>query len=72
MEPEKRTAVFSRVVFMLNASFPQQTDGTPLYAQWKSCETLFQQVSSLLAAYEWVTDLGFPLVLGEIAVRCAW
>ena len=72
MGQRRRVEVFNRLVFMLNASFPQQPDGDPLYALWTACEEFSQQVSSMLKAWQWVGDLGFPLLLGEVAVRCAW
>ncbi|KAI1137572.1 hypothetical protein F5Y05DRAFT_74735 [Hypoxylon sp. FL0543] len=68
-----KQSVFNRLVFFLNASFPTQEDGKPLHSKWSSCETLASQVSALLQSYSlYKNDIGHPILLCEVAVRCAW
>ncbi|OTA96823.1 hypothetical protein M434DRAFT_27437 [Hypoxylon sp. CO27-5] len=64
---------FSQLVFYLNASFPTQEDGRPLHSKWTSCEVLASQVSALLESYSlYRNELGHPILLCEVAARCAW
>ena len=73
MEQQHRCVVFNRAVYLLNAVFPQQHDGKPMYNQWRICEEYCRHVFALLDTFKWLqTDLGFPILLSEIAARCAW
>ncbi|KAI0107927.1 hypothetical protein F4776DRAFT_644086 [Hypoxylon sp. NC0597] len=64
---------FNQLVFFLNASFPTQEDGRPLHSKWASCEKLSSQVSALLESYSlYRNELGHPILLCEVAARCAW
>ncbi|KAI0839447.1 hypothetical protein F5Y06DRAFT_303168 [Hypoxylon sp. FL0890] len=68
-----KQSVFHRLVFFLNASFPTQEDGKPLHSKWASCEILASQVSALLQSYSLhKNDIGHPILLCEVAARCAW
>ncbi|KAI0886344.1 uncharacterized protein GGS22DRAFT_179230 [Annulohypoxylon maeteangense] len=73
MNKNTKLETFNQVVFLLNASFPTQEDGKPLHSKWKSCETLANQVSTLLYSSSlYTTEIGHPILLCEVAVRCAW
>ncbi|KAI1445428.1 hypothetical protein F5Y02DRAFT_386167 [Annulohypoxylon stygium] len=73
MNDDTKLETLSRVVFLLNASFPTQEDGNPLHSKWKSCETLASQVSAVLYSCSlFKVEIGRPILLCEIAVRCAW
>ncbi|OTA58869.1 hypothetical protein K449DRAFT_436358 [Hypoxylon sp. EC38] len=68
-----KQSIFNRLVFFLNASFPTQEDGKPLHSKWASCEILASQVSALLQSYSLhKSDIGHPILLCEVAARCAW
>jgi hypothetical protein len=73
MPHKRRGEVFNRLIYQLNAAFPQQGDGEPLHNRWKLCEEYSSQVIELLETYKWLKDdLGYPILLCEIATRCAW
>jgi hypothetical protein len=73
MDPERKAEIFNRTVFLLNAKFPQQQDGKPMHENWRTCQELSRQVSSLLETYSWYKDeVGYPILLCEIVTRCAW
>lgn len=73
MDPERKAEIFNQTVFLLNAEFPQQQDGKPMHENWKTCQELSRQVSSLLETYSWYKDeVGYPILLCEIVTRCAW
>ena len=73
MNPERKAEIFNQTVFLLNAEFPQQQDGKPMHENWKTCQELSRQVSSLLETHSWYKDeVGYPILLCEIVTRCAW
>ena len=73
MKPEERRIVFNRATYLLNAVFPQQQDGKPMHNQWRDCESYFRQAAALLENYNWLKDdIGQPIMLCEVAARCAW
>ncbi|KAI1407505.1 hypothetical protein F5Y13DRAFT_174564 [Hypoxylon sp. FL1857] len=73
MKGPTKQSIFNRLVFILNASFPTQEDGMPLHSKWASCETLASQILALLQSYPFhKNDIGHPILLCEIAARCAW
>ncbi|KAI1455468.1 hypothetical protein F4805DRAFT_435660 [Annulohypoxylon moriforme] len=72
MNENIKLETLNRLVFLLNASFPTQEDGKPLHNKWKSCETLASQVSALLYSSSLYITVGCPILLCEVAARCAW
>lgn len=68
-----RFKTFNHIVFLLNASFPTQEDGKPLHTKWVSCEKLASQVLAVLNSYSlFKDDIEHPILLYEVAARCAW
>ena len=73
MEATKKREIFNRLLFSLNAAYPHQPGGAPMTGVWKTCEELSCQVIALLLTYlRYSEELGSPLLLCEIANRCAW
>ncbi len=68
-----RRRIFNHVVFLLNASFPTQEDGQPMHSKWASCEEFASQVPAMLRSWSlYKDDVGHPILLCEVAGRCAW
>ncbi|CAM1508137.1 Fc.00g049850.m01.CDS01 [Cosmosporella sp. VM-42] len=73
LTPGVLSLAFNRLVFFLNASFPMQSDGRPLHAQWKQCEEYAGSVRSTLKSYELhKSELTAPILLCEVVCRCSW
>lgn len=73
MDSSTKCNVFTQLVFLLNAAFPSQENGQPLHARWGQCELMASQVSAALESYfAYANELGFPVLLCEVATRCSW
>lgn len=73
MTPEMKTIMFHRLVLFLNALFPMQSSGEPLYSRWDECEKLTSSVYALLSSYlDHIADVSPPILLCEVACRCSW
>ncbi|KAI1845576.1 hypothetical protein JX266_008187 [Neoarthrinium moseri] len=73
MDSPTKLKVFQQALFLLNGAFPTQEHGKALYEDWLTCAALSNHVTALFDSYHrHKTDLGYPLLLCEIASRCAW
>ena len=73
MSSEDTLRTFHRLIFLLNASFPVQSDGEPLLEKWKQCDLVYPQIMALIGFFKERRDfLGQPILLAELIRRCSW
>lgn len=65
--------VLNKLVFLLNSSFPTQSNGEPLLSQWDQCDKFAASIVSVLdACIRHIEAVSQPILIAEVVCRCSW